>query len=91
MKKLLLVSAIVLGSASIASAQASEPVAAAKTTKATKTTKTTAAVKDANAKQTAEVTSNQLAGARPTVSNATAAPAKKVSIRKVKPAAAAKN
>ena len=84
MKKLLLVSAIVLGSASLASAQASEPVAAAKTTKATKTKAVPAQ------KQKEIATANQLAGAR--VSNAavqTKAP--RLAAKKTKAPTAAKN
>ena len=89
MKKLLLVSAIVFGSASIASAQAADQLQPAQS-KPAKATKAVPAQKQKEAAAT-----NRLAAARPTISNAAGAtapaPAKKVSIRKAKPVAAAKN
>jgi hypothetical protein len=70
MKKLLLVSAIVFGSASIASAQAVDAVQASSKTKPTAVN-----AKLVAKKQKEDAQANKLAGARPTVSNASSATA----------------
>ncbi len=88
MKKLLLVSAIVFGSASFAAAQAVDAVQATSKPKVT-----VANAKAAAKKQQEEANANKLAGARPTVSNATPATTPAVqrpgTARKPKPRAAA--